>query len=142
MPKCNDKPCPQCPFRRKSAPGWLGAATPEELMAAAINDYPLPCHMTLDYQDPDWKEKWEKDVRSNTDGTMHYCAGAAVFFANRFQRSRDPKRPRLPVDRDNVFSAPQEFIWHHASSPVKSWEFGDDHAEEARVQIDEDERTP
>lgn len=137
MPECDKKPCKECPFRRKSMAGWLGASSPEQFMAATLNDHPMPCHTTVDYEDPKWKEKWDKDVRSN-NGDSRYCAGAAIFFANMFKLSRDAKRPRLPEDRAAVFSAPQEFLRYHNAAKVKSWDPDD----EGGYGDDEDDRTP
>ena len=44
-----DKPCKECPFRKKSAPGWLGSSTPEGFMATTLSDVEMPCHLTVDY---------------------------------------------------------------------------------------------
>lgn len=97
-------PCDQCPFRRKSIPGWLGADTPENFIETTMADYPMPCHSTVDYEDPGWFENLDE---------AQACAGALVFFANLCKLSRDPKRPKLPADHEWVFSRPEEFLEHH-----------------------------
>ena len=101
------KPCTECPFRRTSLPGYLGADNPADFIATAFGDYPMPCHSTIDYNDPAWKAKWEGGR------TGRLCAGAAIFFANLCKLSRDRDRPTLPADRELVFAHPREFLAHH-----------------------------
>jgi len=103
------KPCGDCPFRRVSTPNHLGASTPEEFVATALADVPMPCHLTIDYDDPEWKEKWLQGQEGK------FCAGSLVFAANMCKLSRDPARPKLPADREKVFSWPAEFLKHHSS---------------------------
>lgn len=67
----------------------------------------MPCHLTVDYEDPNWQKKWE----AKKIGRL--CAGAAVFFANICKSSRDRDRLVLPPDRETVFAWPAEFLAHH-----------------------------
>ncbi len=113
-----EKPCRECPYRKKSFAGWLGAATPEQFMRSTMSDQRMPCHLTIDYDDPDWKEKWSQKKAGKL------CAGAAVFFSNQCKLSRDPDRPRLEADRENVFSYAHEFIKHHRQHGRGSWSEG------------------
>lgn len=99
------KPCNDCPFRKASLAGWLGASTPHQFISTTMADHPMPCHLTVDYSDPAWKAKLD------TSGAS-YCAGALTFFANIFKLSRDLDRPRMPRS-DAVFASPQEFLDHH-----------------------------
>lgn len=101
------KTCKQCPFLRTSIPGWLGDSTPEEFMETTMSDVHMLCHITINYEDPDWKEKW----LSGQSGS--HCSGSAVFFANICKLSRDRNRPRLQSDKRSVFSNLQEFLEHH-----------------------------
>ena len=128
----------------EAAQGWLGAASPEQFMAATLADYPMPCHQTVVYEDPKWKEKWEKAVRSDSPSEARYCAGAIVFFHNMYKLSRDSKRPRLEEDRENVFSAPQEFINYHKNAAARSWEMKgafNEEEDDEKPSEDEDDRT-
>jgi len=109
------KPCSQCPYRRQSLQGYLGESDPEEFMELTMSDYPMPCHQTVDYREPQWKKKWE----AGQVGKL--CAGALIFFANICKRSRDGSRPTIPADRELVFSRPDEFIDYHNAAKVKSW---------------------
>lgn len=131
MPDVLKEPCNQCPYRRKAMPGYLGESTPEEFMASTMADYPMPCHKTIDYRDPRWKEKWENLVvddeldpasQRSTSPKEKHCAGAAIFFSNIHKRTRDMNRPGLAADRDLVFDHPRQFIDHHRSLGVGSWE--------------------
>jgi hypothetical protein len=103
--------CKKCPFRRNSAPGWLGEDTPENFVSNALadfSDHPLPCHAAIDYEDPDWLE--------NQYPHAPLCAGALIFCKNNMKLPRDAERSELvrsvKVDSD-VFSTPNEFLDHH-----------------------------
>jgi hypothetical protein len=112
-----DAPCGRCPFRRDSAAGWLGEAPPEEFVQLIQIEYPLPCHATLDYEDPRWRERWE----AGEVGSL--CRGALVMAANMRKLARNQSaQPRVPADCEAVFATPAEFVAHHRSSPVRSWE--------------------
>lgn len=116
------QPCRECPFNRDSAPGYLGADDPVGFMAATLRDSPMPCHMTVDYEDPDWR------AETGPFGDARQCAGAAIFFSNICKLSRDLHRDSLPSDRETVFSTPQEFIDHHDgdASTLMDVLYGDD----------------
>lgn len=109
------KPCSDCPFRRIALPGWLGEDTPESFIATTMRDEPMPCHQSVDYERPDWKE----DLNENPE-SGRYCAGALIFFANLCKLSRDPRRPKLDPDHETVFATPQEFVDYHTQD-VRAW---------------------
>lgn len=114
------KPCRECPFRKKAAAGWLGAATPESFIhEIVVAENALPCHLTLDYTDPDWKKKWEAGETGQT------CAGALIMAANMCKRPRDPNHPRMKADPELVFPNQRAFLDYHNNAPVKSWEIGE-----------------
>lgn len=100
----HSKPCRECPFRRKSMPGYVGMDTPDGFLATTMADHRMPCHLKVDYE----SETWESDQHAAPE-----CAGAATFFANLCKRSRDPNRMRIPADCVNVFARPEEFLAHH-----------------------------
>jgi hypothetical protein len=64
----------------------------------------MPCHTFVDYERADW----EKQVAEAPP-----CAGRAIHFANRC-KSKELGLEGYEVDRENVFSNPQEFIDHHS----------------------------
>lgn len=102
--KQHKTPCNQCPWRRASAPGWLGDSTPGDFWWTAEQDTRMPCHNHIDYERKDWKKQIEK---------VPQCAGRAIAFANRCKLPRDKALLRLPADKEKVFSTPQEFLDHH-----------------------------
>lgn len=107
-------PCSSCPFRRESMPGWLGDASPERFVLQLLTETPLPCHPTVDYDDPEWSEKWE------TRRAGKLCAGALVMLANICKMPRDPTTPVMKPS-DEVFSTLDAFREHHRSAKVRSW---------------------
>lgn len=104
------EPCRECPFRRKSAPGWLGPWTPRELLVY-LNSNAFPCHKTI------------VSERPNDVDRQSACAGAAMFLNNKLaiSRNRDMQRSQLMVKRfakqlhSTVFSTDDEFLKHHLS---------------------------
>lgn len=102
------EPCPKCPWRRTSAPGWLGSASPQEFLGATLAEAHMPCHSALDYEDPNWRDKLP---------TTPHCAGSLVFLRNVCALPRDPdlaaKRAQVEGDHANVFSRPEQFLVHH-----------------------------
>lgn len=113
-------PCNDCPFRRKAMPGWLGAADPQSFIVNISMEQPLPCHQTMDYTDPRWKEKWEAQKTGNI------CAGALIMSANMCKHPRDRNFPRMEPDKVAVFGTHQEFIDYHEGAELHSWEMGDE----------------
>ncbi len=97
-------PCPECPFRRTSLAGYLGAHTVEEFSSLAMSETRMPCHSKVNYNRSDWRQKQE---------TAPQCAGRAVLLGNQCKMPRDPELLRLPSDRQAVFSHIVEFKQHH-----------------------------
>ena len=118
-------PCNDCPFRRKSMPGWLGAGSPESFVQCINTDGPLPCHQTIDYEDPRWKEKWA----AQEGGSM--CAGALILTANMLKSPRDRDFPRMPKDTQVVFPTAMEFVRHHREARTQSWD-DDEQSDESK----------
>lgn len=102
------EPCHSCPFRRSSFPGWLGAAAPERFVLAIYAESPLPCHKTIDYSDPKWRQHWER-----RDRDAKLCTGSLAFYANIIKRPRNPELIHGIGKHDDVFNNPEDFIAHH-----------------------------
>ena len=100
------KPCGLCPFRRQAAPGFLGEANPDEFVDATLADADMPCHATVNYEDPEWRDQRETD-------DVAFCAGAIIFQRNTCQLSRNRRRAGPEADRMAVFSNRYEFLLHH-----------------------------
>ncbi len=54
------RPCKECPWRRKSARGWLGADNPQGFLSTTLADTRMPCHMAVNYEREDWREQAER----------------------------------------------------------------------------------
>lgn len=110
-------PCDQCPWRRASAPGWLGANTPEGFASAISREVRMPCHTLVDYE----REGWEWRQRK-----APLCRGALIMMRNTCKLPLDPEikaaLKSVEPDRERVFATVQEFIAHHRSGAVVSWE--------------------
>lgn len=102
-------PCNGCPWRRESAPGWLGADTPEGFLATTMAEVHMPCHVVVNYERADWREQAE---------TAPFCAGALIFLRNTCKLPNDPTlrsaRGSVQPDHKTVFSHGQQFLDHHA----------------------------
>lgn len=85
------KPCSDCPWGRKSLPGWLGSQSVDYWLRVAHSEHNITCHTT-----------------GNTQ-----CAGAAIYRKNVCYKPRSPLLLVLPADRENVFASPVEFREHH-----------------------------
>lgn len=116
-PKACDKaqhstPCKECPWKRKSLPGWLGASQPGEFLAQSDSGLRMPCHLHVDYDSSDWEAQTQ---------TAPQCAGRAIFQANRLQKPL-PGHLTLPANHADVFTRPHEFVAHHARKDPKALE--------------------
>ena len=91
--KQHRKPCEDCPFRRKSIPGWLGGYSPDQFLQMAHGETKYNCHSVGNQQ----------------------CAGMAIYRANICKIPRDKTILVLPKNKD-VFSWPTEFKEHHKTA--------------------------
>jgi hypothetical protein len=94
-------------------PGWLGAGSPESFIDCMQRDEPLPCHQTIDYDNPHWLVEWMHQKNGNM------CAGALIFLANKLQHHPFQK---MAKDHENVFSNSVEFVRYHREAAVHSWD--------------------
>lgn len=126
-------PCNQCPFRRKSMAGWLGAGAPESFVDCINRDELLPCHPTINYEDPEWKEKWLTRQAGSA------CQGALIMAANMSKMPRDHSIPRVAPNKTIVFSNPMEFVSHHRGGHTQSWN-EEDQSDETKYLVSAFER--
>ena len=68
------EPCKDCPFKRRSIPGWLGPWTPEEVIAQ-VRHTTFPCHKTI--------------REGDNEDQLESCAGAALWLNNTISLSRN-----------------------------------------------------
>lgn len=104
-------PCSDCPFKRVSAPGWLGGypvATYAEPVEAGL---PTSCHKR-DY--------------GCADPRTSLCAGALALLANTGQPALlEQHRPSVEQvgSREEVFTSSREFREHHARADSLAYKF-------------------
>lgn len=108
------RPCAECPWRRDSAPGWLGASNPEEFLRTFVTaGTDPPCHMTVDYESPRWQQLIEEAPR---------CKGNVIFMANHMKSPRNEAFAadvrKTETDREEVFTIEAEFLAHHKREPM------------------------
>lgn len=100
-------PCMECPFRKDSAPGWLGGETMDDtyhhLMTAEL---PFPCHNTRNGE--------SIESTSHCVGAMLFAGKAGKQFRNtELEEVRQHYRNTVPQEvKDNILSPP-EFRSHH-----------------------------
>lgn len=101
------KMCGQCPWNNKAAPGWLGDATVEEFVAQAQEgESRMPCHMSVDYNDPAWGDNL---------ANKRQCAGVAQARNKSCKIPRDPaiaKHLMEVKDQDNHMDI-EDFKYRH-----------------------------
>lgn len=105
------KPCRECPFLRTAPNGYLGAATPENFIQSTLNtEEGMPCHLTVDYDDPDWLDKLDE---------AQLCRGSLIFLKNSCKLPRSAaycaEVQAVPADRETVFANSMEFLKHHTA---------------------------
>ena len=79
-------------------------------MDTTNSDAPMPCHATVDYSDPDWRDQLETDA-------VAYCVGAAIFLRNQLKLPMLRSRARFVADRKTIFANRAEFLAHHSDTP-------------------------
>lgn len=100
LPSATVRPCNECPWRRNSAPGWLGPYDAQKWLDIAHGEAPIACHQTI-CEDESW------------EGGVLQCKGAAIFRHNLFKLPRNPEVAIGPSDVVTVFRTNQEFLAHH-----------------------------
>lgn len=117
------QPCKECPFKKTSVAGYLGASQPEDFIRATEVGVAMPCHMTVDYTDPNWKDtvheaplcEGAQSFLKNSH-TLPYVPGEAVTSV-RPDLGRDIPRVLAALEHakqnEDVFRSRGEFILHH-----------------------------
>jgi hypothetical protein len=91
------KACKECPFLKKSAPGWLGSdTTPMEFRTEALSESGYSCHMTLN-----------KPKETQCIGALAHAKISCKRFSN-----KELQDAMKDVDTENIMTVP-EFVKHH-----------------------------
>ena len=111
---CSDKVCPQCPFRRKSAPGYLGAMSydPINFLAPYYHgDQRMACHMKVD-----WDKQVMRHGRTPEDAPL--CRGLIIFLKNSVKLPLNEEvcaaMQTVEKDTETIFNWQHEFVAHHS----------------------------
>lgn len=106
-----EKPCRECPFRKGARPGWLGEASwqPEEFLTPHWRgEQHLPCHMAVNWEDPDAQAAAQQAPR---------CEGWLSSMRISCKQPRDPDLAKAvaeaPADRSQIMDM-REFVEHHS----------------------------
>jgi hypothetical protein len=104
--------CKQCPFRKTSAPGWLGDYDAGTVFSSIWKGFPFYCHTTIDYRKKNWAANAEKNGK--------LCTGGLAFANLIGAPEREVQHPAILIAREKVklvpgieCMTPQEFIEHH-----------------------------
>lgn len=110
-----EKSCRECPFRRDSAPGYLGGYSPEMYLDAVLSPQSLSCHCSPGFHD-------------RVIETQLHCTGLAAFRANLgwIASVRLPNGMTVPsnahkstqavgCDTEQYFATCDEFYQHHTA---------------------------
>lgn len=116
-------PCRECPFRRASWPGYLGNDRPGPFIDKTEAGVAMPCHLTVDYERPDWRE--QADAAPICTGSLQYLKNTCKvpyvpppevpcppFLRDDIPQVLDALDGVQP-DHDNVFSSRAEWLAHH-----------------------------
>lgn len=103
------KPCNECPYRIKSAPGYLGDSSyePEQFLRQLDLPGVHPCHLSVDWEDSDIE-----DIES-----APICIGALQFMNNscKSHRSEYIRRMQRQAGKNtSIISFNHNFIEHHS----------------------------
>jgi len=113
-------PCKQCPFKKNSAPGWLGAYSISDIKNAILNEEVFPCHPTVNYEDHDFI----KNQIMNPDSKVQFCAGFAILSKRLCKLPRDKDmsnywRNVINKDSQYVFDSFKDFEDYHTKKKDK-----------------------
>ena len=107
--------CKECPFRKKSAAGWLGPwSTPDEILNQSQSESGLACHLRIERVD-------ELDDESPISyDESHVCVGSMLYANATFKRYRssdlsEAQNRVKEVDHEEALLSRVEFKNHHSS---------------------------
>lgn len=126
------RPCKECPFRVRSAPGYVGGhADAMEILHIVRMDGKFPCHLEVNrimsdmvaaadafLPDEDTDESDEGYAFRYAVGEAPFCTGALIFMNQTAKRSRDPAVCKLQDKAGKsktVFGSANDFLTHHKS---------------------------
>ena len=105
--------CAECPFRKKSAPGWLGPWSVDEFEQIINSDSQFVCHDVINKMSDD------NVPTSIIEDVGQHCVGLLRYRNSLCRLSRDPEvaevqRELRSVQDEEIIPA-REFRTHHES---------------------------
>lgn len=121
--KFDTKQCAQCPFRKKSLPGWLGSYDAASIFRGAWDGEPFFCHTMIEGKDGRGYEKKGWAERALRNGKL--CTGGLAFANLIPAPMRSPHvqvlKGRLRMKTIQVeCMGPNEFREHHDMAKTKT----------------------
>lgn len=89
-------PCPECPFRKNSAPGWLGPHTATELHQYVMAEGHFACHMTIPAN--------ETNVTVLSEVTTR-CQGSVLYMGKNCKSPQD----KILAEQLNITKSDPEY---------------------------------
>lgn len=109
-----NRPCKTCPFRRDSQSGACGGSDVSVFVAQTYAPFQVPCHIHIDYNDPDWRAK-------SVAAGAQQCVGHSVFRRKldleKYMPDELLKTPPSIADR-LIFDSVREFVFHHTGKSI------------------------
>ena len=102
--ECTGVVCDECPYRKKSTPGWLGPYDVTEYVDPIGNETLVPCHKTFGL-----------DRRPLCSGLVATRLNSHKLMIDPVNRSSQNKMRTNDAERAKVFSFKHEFIEHHSN---------------------------
>lgn len=105
-------PCKECPFLKKSLPGWLGPDTPQNVWAKVHSDGPFgyPCHMDAEKVKADDGDLQDPDSVEQCVGAILHASKTCKMYEDKFKESAR-KALASAVGTDSILG--MEFVQHH-----------------------------
>lgn len=105
--------CKVCPFRRKSAPGWLGSYDVGSVFRSIWKGFPFFCHSAIDYRQEDWEAKAMANGKLCTGGLLFAKKICAPDSEVQHEQIRSARLKVLDVEPKIECMDAREFQAHH-----------------------------
>lgn len=111
------KPCLECPFRKKSLPGWIGAhSSIHEIIDIVDRGQKFPCHLLTNAAMERQEARGEERDFERACNSAPHCVGALAFLANKGDGSPSQyieMQSGIVGRRSDVFKTVDEMEKHH-----------------------------
>ena len=109
--------CDECPFRKKSLPGWLGPHSIDDIEKVVQSDEPFICHKSI----AEMIESGIPEGDPQLEEEGEHCVGMLRYRNAMCKRSRDPETAQAQTEIRSVDDVPvieaRKFREHHEKLP-------------------------